>query len=256
MLEVQNLTFSYGKNKVLDNVNFKLDYGKLVCLLGENGAGKSTLFKCILQLYDNYAGVVAVNSKNLKKMKHTKIAKYLSYIPQEHKGVFNYTVEQVVLMSTTNESMFKRPGKKEIKRMEDALEKINIKHLRYRGYMELSGGERQLVLVARALAQDAKILIMDEPTSNLDFKNQTYLMSLLKKLAKDGYTIFISIHNPDFALRYGDEVVVLSQRKIRAKGIPDEVMTNKLLSEIYQSDITVSKIENSDKKTCVARVEL
>lgn len=121
--------------------------------------------------------------------------------------------------------------------------------------MELSGGERQLVLVARALAQDSKILIMDEPTSNLDFRNQIYLMSLLKKLASDGYTIFISMHNPDFALRYADEVVVLDNKRIKAKGKPMEVMTDDLLSQIYQSQITVSSIENSDIKTCIAKVD-
>ena len=256
MLEVNKLNFSYGKKNVLDDINFSLDYGKLICLLGENGAGKSTLFKCILQILENYKGEISVDSADLKHMKRAEIAKLLSYIPQEHRGVFNYTVEQVILMSTTTDSMFRVPGKKELNRVEKVLEQIKISELRYRGYLELSGGERQLVLVARALAHDAKILVMDEPTSNLDFRNQTYLMTLLKKLASDGYTIFISMHNPDFALRYADEVVVLSNKKIRAQGKPDEVMTNELLSEIYQTEILVSKIENSDKKTCIARSKL
>lgn len=256
MLDVQNLSFSYGKKSVLDEISFSLDYGKLICLLGVNGAGKSTLFKCILQIFDNYKGDVYVDQMSLKKMNRSDIAKLLSYIPQEHRGVFNYTVEQVILMSTTTGSIFSKPGEKEIQKLENALKRINIEDLRYRGYMELSGGERQLVLVARALAQDSKILIMDEPTSNLDFRNQIYLMSLLKKLASDGYTIFISMHNPDFALRYADEVVVLDNRRIRAKGRPMEVMTDELLSEIYQNQITVSSIENSDIKTCIAKVDL
>lgn len=256
MLDVQNLSFSYGKKSVLDEISFSLDYGKLICLLGVNGSGKSTLFKCILQIFDNYKGDVYVDQMSLKKMNRSDIAKLLSYIPQEHRGVFNYTVEQVILMSTTTGSIFSKPGEKEIQKLENALKRINIEDLRYRGYMELSGGERQLVLVARALAQDSKILIMDEPTSNLDFRNQIYLMSLLKKLASDGYTIFISMHNPDFALRYADEVVVLDNRRIRAKGRPMEVMTDELLSEIYQNQITVSSIENSDIKTCIAKVDL
>ena len=256
MLDVQNLSFSYGKKGVLDEISFSLDYGKLICLLGVNGAGKSTLFKCILQIFDNYKGDIYVDQMSLKKMNRSDIAKLLSYIPQEHRGVFNYTVEQVILMSTTTGSIFSKPGEKEIKKLENALKRINIEDLRYRGYMELSGGERQLVLVARALAQDSKILIMDEPTSNLDFRNQIYLMSLLKKLTSDGYTIFISMHNPDFALRYADEVVVLDNRRIRAKGRPMEVMTDELLSEIYQNQITVSSIENSDIKTCIAKVDL
>lgn len=256
MLDVQNLSFSYAKKSVLDEISFSLDYGKLICLLGVNGAGKSTLFKCILQIFDNYKGDVYVDQMSLKKMNRSDIAKLLSYIPQEHRGVFNYTVEQVILMSTTTGSIFSKPGEKEIQKLENALKRINIEDLRYRGYMELSGGERQLVLVARALAQDSKILIMDEPTSNLDFRNQIYLMSLLKKLASDGYTIFISMHNPDFALRYADEVVVLDNRRIRAKGRPMEVMTDELLSEIYQNQITVSSIENSDIKTCIAKVDL
>lgn len=256
MLDVKNLSFSYGKKNVLNNINFSLEYGKLICLLGVNGAGKSTLFKCILQIFNNYSGNISVDSKDLNKMKHSEIAKLLSYIPQEHRGVFNYTVEQVILMSTTTDSIFSKPGEDEILRVERVLDKIKIQNLRYRGYMELSGGERQLVLVARALAQDSKILIMDEPTSNLDFRNQIYLMSLLKKLASDGYTIFISMHNPDFALRYADEVVVLDNKRIKAKGRPMEVMTDELLSEIYQSQITVSSIENSDIKTCIAKVDL
>lgn len=256
MLDVKNLSFSYGKNNVLDDISFNLESGKLICLLGVNGAGKSTLFRCILQIFDNYKGDIFVDSTDLKKMKRSDIAKLLSYIPQEHRGVFNYTVEQVILMSTTAGSIFNAPGHKEIERVEKVLNQIKINDLRYRGYMELSGGERQLVLVARALAQDSKILIMDEPTSNLDFRNQIYLMSLLKKLAAYGYTIFISMHNPDFALRYADEVVVLDNKRIKAKGKPGEVMTDELLSEIYQSQITVSSIENFDIKTCIAKVDI
>lgn len=256
MLEVKNLSFAYGKNTILDNISFQLDYGQLVCLLGSNGAGKSTLFRCILQLLEDYKGQVLVEGKDLKALKQSEKAKKIAYIPQEYEGVFNYTVGQVVLMSTTSQSMFKAPKENEIEKMERALEKIKILRLKDKGFLELSGGERQLVLIARAIAQDTKILIMDEPTSNLDFGNQIYLMQLVKDLAKKGFLIFLSTHNPDFALHYSDRVLIMNERKIIANGQANQVMTSENLSKIYRNDIVIANIENSKKKTCFPRVEL
>lgn len=256
MLSVKNLDFSYGKNKILEDVNFDLEYRNLVCLLGANGAGKSTLLKSILQLLENYKGKIAIDGKDLKNLNQRKRSALLAYIPQEYKSAFNFSVEEVVLMSTTTESLFKIPREKELQKMEKSLKKIKIEHLRHRKFHELSGGERQLVLIARALAQGTKILIMDEPTSNLDFGNQIYLMQLVKKLANDGYLVFLSTHNPDFALRYADRVLILHDKKIIADGIPEEAMTSENLSKIYKNDIVIADIENSYKKTCITKEDI
>lgn len=256
MLRVENLSFSYGHRLILDKINFELGYGQLVSVLGSNGAGKSTLFRCILQLLERYDGRVMIDNEDLKLLKQRERARKIAYIPQEYEGIFNYTVEQVVLMSTTSQSMFKVPKKEEMRHMTEALEKVRISKLKDKGFFELSGGERQLVLIARALAQQSKILIMDEPTSNLDFGNQIYLMQVVKELAETGYLIILSTHNPDFALQYSDRVLILNNSRIIANGEPNEVMTSENLSNIYKNDIFIANIENSNKKTCLLKTDL
>lgn len=256
MLRVENLSFSYGHRLILNKINFALGYGQLVSVLGSNGAGKSTLFRCILQLLERYDGRVMIDNEDLKLLKQRERARKIAYIPQEYEGIFNYTVEQVVLMSTTSQSMFNVPKKEEMRNMTEALEKVRISKLKDKGFFELSGGERQLVLIARALAQQSKILIMDEPTSNLDFGNQIYLMQVVKELAETGYLIILSTHNPDFALQYSDRVLILNNSRIIANGEPNEVMTSENLSNIYNNDIFIANIENSNKKTCLLKTDL
>lgn len=251
MLEVKDLSFFYDKKEILNKIDFKLEYGQLVSLLGANGAGKSTLFRCILQILENYKGEIKIDGKNIRDISFSQRAKKLAYIPQETMGVFNYSVEEIVLMSTTNQKIFNTPKKREFEIMKNSLERLKISYLRKQSFMEISGGERQLVLIARALAQNAKILLMDKPTSNLDFGNQIYLLQILKELSKEGYLIFLSTHNPDFALQYSDRVIILYDKKILANDKANIAITEKNLSKIYKNKIKIANIENTNKKTCI-----
>lgn len=253
MLNVKDLSFNYGDRKVLDNISFSLENSQLVSILGANGAGKSTLFKCILQILKDYSGDIIAEGKNLKELNHHQRAELVAYIPQDNKSTFNFSVEEIVLMSTTSQSTFRGPRDEEIFKMENALKKVGISEFRHRGFLNLSGGERQLVLIARALAQNAKIIVMDEPTSNLDFGNQIHLMETVRELAKEGYLILLSTHNPDFALQYSDRVLIIHDGKIAGNGRANEIINDEILTEIYRKEILLAGIEQSNLKTCISK---
>ena len=208
-VEVSNLSFSYGDRLIIDKINFYVEDGQLISVLGPNGVGKSTLFRCILGLLKDYTGKIFLTGKDIKKLSTGEMAKLIAYIPQSHYPSFNYSVFDMVLMGTAVQiSSLSSPGKKQIELVNRALDKMGIYHLKERGYMQISGGERQLVLLARALVQEAKILVLDEPTSNLDFGNQIKVMLQIKNLAKEGYTIIQSTHNPDQTFLFSDKIML------------------------------------------------
>ena len=159
MIDVRGLTFAYDKVKVLDNMSFSLGSGQLVAVLGPNGAGKSTLFKCMLGLLRHYDGQILLGGRDIRSMGRKEMAKLAAYIPQSEAPVFNYTVKESVLMGTTGTlSPLQSPGEEQLALTERAMEYLGIEHMADRGINEISGGERQLVLLARAMAQKAKIL--------------------------------------------------------------------------------------------------
>jgi iron complex transport system ATP-binding protein len=251
-ISINNLSFSYGTRKILKNIHLDIEPNCLLSVLGANGVGKSTLFKCILGLLKGYTGEIAVNNINTKNLSPQKLAKQIAYIPQSHHPIFNYSVIDVVLMGTTSQSGFLSIPKKEQKETAySALEQLKIRHLAQRGYAEISGGERQLVIIARALAQQAKILIMDEPTSNLDYGNQVRVLEEVKKLTQSGYTVIQSTHNPEQAFLYADQVLVLKEGAIEEIGKPNEVLNKSLIKNIY--DVNV---ELYDLNTCSRNVRI
>lgn len=168
-IDVAHLSFSYGSREILHDLSFSIPDGCLVNVLGPNGVGKSTLFRCILGLSPHYSGTILVNGKNLRALSVRERAREISYIPQSHAPVYDYEVVDVVLMATGNDlKMLATPGEAQLQRAHEALARIGIEHLAHRTYTQISGGEQQLVLIARALAQNAQTIIMDEPTSALD----------------------------------------------------------------------------------------
>ena len=246
MIKVENLSFSYKTRRVLEDISFDANAGEVICLLGENGAGKTTLFRCIMGFLNNYAGDIKVYGKDLKNLSVRQIAEKIAYIPQAHEPIYNYTVSDIVLMGTTIlVNGFQSPGKKELEGVYKVLEHLGIADLAERGYGELSGGERQLVLIARALAQKSKLLIMDEPTANLDFGNQIKVMKQAKSLAEQGYTILISTHNPEHALHFADKVLILDEGGITGYGAPASALTEKVISKVYGVVAEVTKVNTS-----------
>lgn len=256
-IEVANLSFAYGNREVLRDLNFSIPDGCLVNVLGPNGVGKSTLFRCILGLNPHYRGSILVNGKDLRTLSVRQRAREISYIPQSHASVYDYEVIDVVLMATGSElKLLGTPGPEQLQRAHAALERIGIGHLAHRTYTQISGGEQQLVLIARALAQNARTIIMDEPTSALDYGNTVRVLSCVRQLAREGLSIVQSTHNPDHAFLYSDQTMVLSEGRLRAFGNPKDVITSQLISELYQVDVEVNSLYGDQVRVCVPLSEV
>lgn len=211
-----------------------LPEGKIICLLGTNGCGKTTLLKTALGIIPPLAGQILLKNKFLSDWDAKSLAQYIGYVPQAHQAMFAFSVEQVVLMGRTMHlNWYSTPKAKDLEIVEQSLETLGIRSLQHRNYMELSGGEQQLVLIARALAQQPQCLMMDEPTSNLDFGNQIRVLEQIKCLNQQGMSILMTTHQPEHAYHIADMVVLMKKGRIIAQGEPDVVMTNQALAEIY-----------------------
>ena len=248
ILEIKNLNFKYTDRLVLDDISFGVDKGKIVGLLGENGVGKSTLFKCILGFLQPSSGEILINGLDINKLDFKERARLVAYIPQSHHPTFNHKVINVIKMgSNVRMSGFNTPGEEERKRAYEILELLGIEELRDRGYKEISGGERQLVLIARALMQDAKVLIMDEPTANLDYGNQIKVLKTCRDLSKIGYTIIQSTHHPQQAFMFFDKVILMHDHRLLGQGDVMEVLTEENLKKIYGIDLEIGIVKNKDR---------
>lgn len=234
-IEVKNLSYSYkNRENILNDISFSVEQGEYLCLLGPNGVGKSTLFKCMMGLLPGYRGEIRLDGEEIRTLSPRQLAKKAAYIPQSTGVSFSYSVEEMVLMGTTPQmGRFASPGKRERQAAWRALEKLHIESLAGRVFSQLSGGERQLVLIARALAQGTRLLIMDEPTSSLDYGNQLRVMQRVQALARQGYMILLSSHNPQQALLFADRILALHDGAILADGAPREVITPALLQTLY-----------------------
>ena len=256
-LEVRNVSFSYGEHQVLNDVSFKVDAGKLVSVLGPNGVGKSTLFRCMLGLLKTYDGSITVDGKETRNMGARELAHHVAYVPQSHYPAFNYTVLDMVLMGTSSRtSPFSPPRGKEITAAMEALERMGMAEFAHRDYTHISGGERQMVLIARALAQHAKVLMMDEPTANLDYGNQMRVMEQVRKLTGEGYTILQSTHNPDQAYLFSHQILAVQNGQIIADGSPNEVMDADLIRALYGIDVNVESFCDDKFRVCVPQTIL
>ncbi len=251
-IQIRDLSFSYGKRQVLHDVNIDIPDGTLVNVLGPNGVGKSTLFRCILGLNPGYEGTILVNGKDVKKLSIRERAREISYIPQSHSSVYDYEVLDVVLMSTgTDLGMLRNPRREHVERAYAALERVGIERMAHRTYTQISGGEQQLVLIARAIAQDARTIIMDEPTSALDYGNTVRVLSCVRQLAREGLSIVQSTHQPDQAFLYSDRTLVISRGSVSAYGSPKDVITKELVGDLYGIDVEVNSLYGDKVRVCV-----
>lgn len=253
---VEKLSFSYGEHEVLKGVSFAAEYGEFLSVLGPNGAGKSTLFRCMLGLMPPAQGRTLIGGQDVAGMSAAELARSIAYIPQSHSPVFNYSVLDVVLMGTTAQlGKFASPGKEQREQALELLDTLHIADLRHRGYRNISGGERQLVLIARAMAQQAKILIMDEPSANLDFGNRIRVMQTVKDLAASGYCVIQSTHEPDQAYRYSDKILAMLDGAVLAFGSPQETVCDAVISKLYGVPVELCSLRDDQIRVCVPKGE-
>jgi iron complex transport system ATP-binding protein len=241
-LEVRDLSFSYGSTPILRNISFTARGGELLGLLGPNGAGKSTLFRCILALEKNHTGTALLDGRDITTMKSAELAKIAAYVPQVHYPSFNYSVMDMVLMGAAAQGKeWAMPNAAHKRAAAEALERVGMAKFRNRGFRQLSGGEQQLTLIARALAQQARLLVMDEPTANLDYGNQIRVLTQAKELSRQGYSIILSSHNPDHAFLFADRVLALHNKRIVASGAPGEALTGELITALYGVPVRIRR---------------
>lgn len=243
-LSVSHLSFSYEEDHpVLSDLSFTIGDGRMVCLLGPNGAGKSTLFKTILRLLPNYEGEIFLDGVSTRGLSIAQMAHRIAYIPQSGAPTFNYTMFEMVLMGTTaGLSRLSSPGERQREMVKEAMQRLGIWHLADRGFARVSGGERQLALIARALVQETRVLIMDEPTANLDYGNAIRVLEQIQQLAGSGYTILQATHQPDQAFLFADEVLALKDGRILAQGSPREVIDSRLIETLYGVHVAVERL--------------
>ena len=254
-LQISGAKFHYSPVKPggFEDINFSIADGEVLSILGPNGCGKTTLLKCINSLIKLDGGEVLLNGRKISSLPRDEIARKIGYVPQLHQPAFPFTVLDVVLIGRAPYlSMLKSPRKEDIAIAEKALESTGISHLRDTVYTEISGGERQLVIFARVLAQQPSLLLLDEPTSHLDFGNQVRLLTLIRKLAATGLPIVMTSHFPDHAFLISDKVALMRKGEFINIGTPDSVITENNLEMVYNIKVKVVSLNSGiDRKICV-----
>ncbi|MDD3315611.1 MAG: ABC transporter ATP-binding protein [Syntrophaceticus sp.] len=248
-LTVEKLTFYYGTSCVLDEVSFSVSSGLICGLLGPNGSGKTTLLKCINGIYKPATGCVKVNNVALDQLDRQEIARKMSVVPQQTNSVFAFKVADMVVMgrSPTFE-IWQAPSPSDRVDAVNLLKDLGIGHLAERRFNEISGGERQMVLLARAIFQNTQIMLLDEPTSHLDLKNQVKIIELVKSVTVErGITTIMTLHDPNLALYNCDEVVLLKSGRITGIGKTDQILIDENLSNIYELNVNVEVTQRGKK---------
>jgi iron complex transport system ATP-binding protein len=248
ILEAKNISFSYGKKEVLKGVDFYLKDGDILSLLGKNGCGKTTLLKILLGICKS-SGEIKLYGKDLKSYSRKDIAKLIAYIPQVHKIPFDYTVFDVVLMGRLPHiGLFSKYSQEDKDIALNSLKRVGMESFTQKIYSKISGGERQLVFIARAIAQNAKIIFMDEPINGLDYGNQIKFLKLLKDFQKEGYTFLKTTHYPDHALYASNRITMIQDGAIFKDGSLEE-LNEKSIEALY--GVGVEIIQKNGYKFCI-----
>jgi iron complex transport system ATP-binding protein len=255
-LEARELGFGYPGRAIGRGAAFTLDAGEVVCLLGPNGCGKTTLFKTLLGLLVPQAGAVLIDGQDLALWSRERRARSLAYVPQAHTSFFPFSVLDTVLMGrTAHLGLFAVPSARDREAALAALDGLHIGALAAADYTRISGGQRQLVLVARALAQEARCMVMDEPTASLDFGNQVMVLARIRALSARGIGVIMSTHAPDHAFACADRVLLMQDGRILAEGEPEAVLTPERLRAVYGVEVCISRIPGLDRPVCAPKLE-
>lgn len=246
-ITIKDLTFSYGSNKILEDLNVILEDAEVLSLVGPNGSGKTTLIKCIDRILKP-KGSILLDGKEVQSMKQQEIARQMGYVPQSSSTPLATTVFDTVLMGRRPRISW-RVSDEDIAKVADTLELLNLQDLALRDFAQLSGGQKQKVLIARALAQEPTVLLLDEPTSNLDMKHQLEVMETISTLVKEkGISAVMAIHDLNLASRFSDSLVMLKKGKVYAAGSPNDLLSEKNIRDVYGVEALVMR---SLDKPCI-----
>ena len=254
-LKVENGICGYKNTAIISNLNIGFKQGEIVGILGPNGVGKTTLFKSILGFIPLIGGKITLDNINKDDISIKEFAKNVAYVPQSTNSPFPFTVPDVVVMGRMSRiKRFERPSIRDYMIAYKALDALSVSYLRNKLYTEISGGERQMVLIARALAQSPKLLVMDEPTANLDLGNQIRVLSTIKKLSSMGLGVLMTTHSPDHEFLCCDRVILLTKNKEVMVGSVDGIVSEDNLKQAYNIDVRIAEIKDNigkTVKTCV-----
>jgi iron complex transport system ATP-binding protein len=254
-LEARDLDFGYGGHRVGTGASLVLEQGEIFCLLGPNGGGKTTLFRTLLGLLPPLGGSVLLDGTDIAVMGRGAVARQLSYVPQAQVVYFPYTVAEVVLMGrTAHFGLLAAPSKRDRHAAQAAMERVGIEKHAQAIFGRISGGERQLVLTARALVQEARLMVMDEPTASLDFGNRLRVLRHVRSLRESGIGVLLATHDPDQAFLCADRIALLHRGRLETAGTPAEIITAANLGRIYGTDVTIERIATGaggERRVCI-----
>ena len=240
-LRVERLSFGYrGLATLLNDISFSVGHGESLCLLGPNGTGKTTLLRCLLGMNAGSSGSISIDGRELRRIARKDLARLVAYVPQSMSSSFPFSVFDMVLMGRNPHlGRFSVPSELDGEAVVAALARLGIDRLRDRPFNKISGGEQQLTLIARALAQESRILVLDEPTASLDYGNQIRILKIINELKDAGFTVLMTTHCPDHAFLSATRVAIIKDGRIVADGTPDQIITSSNMSELYAADIRV-----------------
>lgn len=242
-ISIKNLNFSYSEKEILKGLNLEIEKGGLFSIIGPNGAGKSTILKNIMKFYDIKQKTIYIDDKDINLIKRKELASKLAYVPQDLKRDKRISVNDFILSGRyAGLKFFEDYGKKDIEDLEDIMKLLNLSKYKEKNIMELSGGEFQRVMIARAILQGADYLIMDEPVSNLDIHYQLEIMDLLKKLSKTYFTVIIVLHDINLAAQYSDQIILMNHGEIVKKGSAEDIIKADIIQKYYKVECKI--IEN------------
>ena len=254
-LQARNLSIGYGGTRVASAIDLDVKAGEVTCLLGPNGSGKTTLFKTLIGLIPPLGGEVTIDGSPLARLSVREVADHIAYVPQQHAPTFPFSVFDVVMMGRqARKGLLSAPDARDRQRTGEVLDQLGIGQLAGADYSRISGGQRQMVLIARALVQDTMTLVLDEPTASLDYGNQVRIIGEIARLARSGYGIVLSTHNPDHAFAVADNVLLIHDGRIVATGGPEEVLVVERLSEVYGVPVNVRRLDGN-LTICVPRYD-
>lgn len=258
MLSLDHGEFSYdGRRTIFRGVNLSVAEGEVMCILGPNGSGKSTLIKCLANLLPLGHGNLRLNGTLVGDLSSRQIAGTLGYVPQTSSTPFPFLVRDMVVMGRAPHlSLMASPGRRDHELAEQAMATVGITHLADRSCMEISGGEARLVLIARVLTQQPRILLLDEPTSHLDIANQIVTLKLVRKLAAEGLTIIMASHFPEHAFAVACRVALLHQGDLVVAGNPDEIINPAIIQQVYGVEVKILPLPDClPTKACIPLLE-